>query len=51
MTDALWGTRVSPSTASELNQKFYGTIEAWRNLPIESEHPYVYLDGVVLKRS
>src|SRR5215467_9949892 len=47
----LWGTRVSPSTASDLNKKIYGTIEAWRNRPIEGEHPYVYLDGIVLKRS
>src|ERR1700683_1317424 len=48
---ALWGTRVSPSTVSELNKKIYGTIEAWRNRPIDGEHPYVYLDGIVLKRS
>ena len=27
------------------------TIEAWRNRAIEGEHPYVYLDGIVLKRS
>src|SRR6478735_3820059 len=47
----LWGTRVSPSTVSDLNKKIYGTIEAWRNRPIEGEHPYVYLDGIVLKRS
>src|SRR5882762_223389 len=51
VTEALWGTRVSPSTVSELNKKIYGTIEAWRNRPIEGEHPYVYLDGMVLKRS
>jgi hypothetical protein len=25
--------------------------ETWRNQPIEAEHPYVYLDGIVLKRS
>src|SRR6202171_5556964 len=31
ITEALWGTRVSPSTVSELNKKIYGTIEAWRN--------------------
>jgi hypothetical protein len=36
---------------SELNKKIYATIEAWRNRPIEGEHPYVYLDGIVLKRS
>jgi hypothetical protein len=51
ITEALWGTRVSPSTVSELNKKIYGTIETWRNRPIEGEHPYVYLDGIVLKRS
>jgi transposase-like protein len=26
-------------------------VGAWRNRPIEGEHPYVYLDGIVLKRS
>jgi putative transposase len=51
ITEALWGTRVSPSTVSELNQKIYAHIEAWRNRPIEGEHPYVYLDGIWLKRS
>src|SRR5256714_7676286 len=51
ITEALWGTRVSPSTGSDLNKKIYGTIEAWRNRPIEGEHPYVYLDGIVLKRT
>jgi len=51
ITEALWGTRVSPSTVSELNQKIYGHIDAWRNRPITGEHPYVFLDGVWLKRS
>ena len=51
ITEALWGTRVSPSTVSDLNKKIYSTIEAWRNRPIEGEHPYVYLDGIVMKRS
>lgn len=51
ITEALWGTRVSPSAVSELNQKIYGQIEAWRNRPIEGEHAYVYLDGIWLKRS
>jgi transposase-like protein len=26
ITEALWGTRVSPSTVSDLNKKIYGTI-------------------------
>jgi transposase-like protein len=46
ITEALWSTRVSPSTVSELNKKIYGTIEAWRNRPIEGGQPYVYLDGM-----
>jgi transposase-like protein len=51
ITEALWGTRVSPSTVSEMNKKVYANIEAWRNRPIEGEHPYVYLDGICLKRN
>src|SRR5689334_6941993 len=51
ITEALWGTRVSSGTVSPLNQKIYRHIEAWRNREITSECPYVYLDGVVLKRS
>jgi transposase-like protein len=51
ITEALWGTRVSPSTVSELNQKIYTTIEAWRARPIEAEYVYVFLDGIYLKRS
>ena len=51
ITEALWGTRVSPSTVSNLNKKIYAKIEAWRNRPIEGEHPYLYLDGIVMKRS
>ncbi len=51
ITEALWGTRVSASTVSDLNQKIYVTIDAWRNRPIEGEHPYLYLDGIVMKRS
>jgi transposase-like protein len=50
ITEALWGTRVSPSTVSELNQKIYTRIHAWRNRPLEKEHPFVYLDGVWLNR-
>src|SRR5665213_641157 len=51
ITEALWGERVSPSTVSELNQKIYTQIEAWRNRPLEGEHAYVFLDGIWLKRS
>lgn len=51
ITEALWGTRVSSGTVSKLNQKIYGHIEAWRSRPIVGHYPYVYLDGIVLKRA
>jgi len=51
ITEALWGTRVSSGTVSRLNQRIYAQIEAWRTKPIEGSHPYVFLDGLVLKRS
>lgn len=51
ITEALWGTKVSPSTVSELNKKIYEKIEEWRNAPIEGGHAYVYLDGIWMKRT
>lgn len=51
ITQALWGTRVSPATISELNQKVYGRIEQWRQRRLQGVYPYVYLDGIVLKRT
>jgi putative transposase len=38
ITEALWGTRVSPSTVSNLNKNIYAKVEAWRNRRIEGEH-------------
>jgi putative transposase len=51
ITEALWGTKVSAGTVSELNKKAYANIEKWRSRPIERAFPYVYLDGICLKRS
>jgi putative transposase len=51
ITEALWGVRASASTVSQMAQKVYGQIEAWRNRRIEGSHAYVYLDGIWLKRS
>lgn len=51
ITEALWGTKVSPGTISQLNKRIYKTIEPWRKRPIEGEYPYVYLDGIALRRS
>jgi transposase-like protein len=51
VTEALWGTRVSSGTVSNLNQKVYKHIERWLKQRIEDRFVYVYLDGIALKRS
>ena len=51
ITEALWGSRVSPSTISDLNQKIFERVEEWRKRPLEAEYPYVFVDGIWLKRS
>jgi transposase-like protein len=52
ITEALWGTKVSPSTVSELNKKAYVHIEEWRNRPLQGgKYPYVYVDGIYLRRN
>lgn len=48
-TEALWGTKVSPSTVCKLNKKAYVRIEEW---PLQGgKYPYVYVDGIYLKRN
>ena len=39
ITEALWGTKVSPGTISNLNKKVYKSIEEWLNRPIKGEFP------------
>lgn len=51
ITEALWGTKVSSGTISNLNKKAYDHIETWRNRPLSGEYAYVYVDGIYLKRS
>ena len=34
-----------------LNKKAYEHIETWRTRPLSGSYPYVYVDGVYLKRS
>ena len=52
ITEALWGSKVSPSTISELNKKAYVHIEEWRNRPLQGgKYPYVYVDGIYLRRN
>ena len=51
ISEALWGSRVSASTISDLNQKAYVHIEEWRQRPLYGKYPYVYVDGIYLKRN
>jgi transposase-like protein len=51
ITEALWGTKVSASLVSDLNQKIYAQIQAWRKAPLTGEYAYVFVDGMWLKRS
>lgn len=51
IAEALWGTKVSPRTISNLNKKAYEHIETWRIRLLTDEYPYIYLDDVYLKRS
>ena len=52
ITEVLWGSKVSPSTISELNKKAYVHIEDWRNRPLQGgRYPYVYVDGIYLRRN
>jgi transposase-like protein len=51
ITDALWGTKVSPSTISALNQKVGVRIDAWRSRPLSGGYAYVWLDAIWMKRS
>ena len=51
ITEVLWGTRASAGLVSKLNKQIYQKIELWRTRPLEGNYPYVYLDGVVMKRT
>jgi len=51
ISEALWGARVSPGTISNLNQKVYSQIDEWRRRELVTEYPYVYMDGIYLKKN
>lgn len=44
ITETLWGSRVSPSTISDLNQKIFERVEEWRKRLAEPGAPKVYAD-------
>ena len=51
VSEILWGAGVSAGTVSNLNEKAYRFVEEWRSRPLSGEYPYVFIDGIYLKRS
>ena len=51
VSEILWGSSVSAATVSNLNERAFAAVEEWRSRPLEREYPYVYVDGIYLKRS
>ena len=51
ISQLLWGGRMPPQTLSDKLKKIYKEIDEWRKRPLESEYPYVFVDGVWHKRS
>ena len=51
VSEILWGAGVSAGTVSNLNEKAYRSVEEWRSRPLSGEYPYVFIDGIYLKRS
>lgn len=46
----LWGAGVSAGAVPDLNDKALAPAEEWGDRPLEGEYPYVFVDGVYLKR-
>ena len=51
VSEILWGSSVSKGTVSNLNQKAFAAVEAWRTRPLACACPYVYVDGTYLKKN
>ena len=51
VSEILWGSSVSAATVSNLNERAFASVEEWRNRPLGRAYPYVYVDGIYLKRS
>ena len=51
ISQLLWGERMPSQTLSDKLKRVYADIDSWRTRPLESEYPYVFMDGVWHKRS
>ena len=51
ISQLLWGDRMPSQTLSDKLKRVYAEIDEWRGRPLETEYPYVFMDGVWHKRS
>ena len=51
VSEILWGASVSAATVSNLNDKTFEAVEEWRSRPLTRSCPYVFVDGIYLKRA
>jgi len=51
ISQLLWGDRMPSQALSDKLKKVYEDIDSWRTRPLESEYPYMFMDGVWHKRS
>ena len=51
VSEILWGASVSAATVSNLNERAFEAVEEWRSRPLTCKYPYVFIDGIYLKRS
>ena len=45
----MYGVEISPATISRVTDKVLPQIEEWRNRPLESVYPFVFLDAIHYK--
>lgn len=51
VSEILWGAGVSAGAVSNLNEKAFESVDARRTRPLSGGYPYLFIDGVYLKRS
>ena len=51
VSETLWGSGVSAATVPDLNEKAFASVGERGSRPLERAYPYVYVDGIYLKRS
>jgi transposase-like protein len=51
ITKSLYDASVSPSKISVLNKRVYDDLEKWRTRPLDKEYPYLFVDGIYIKRN